>query len=705
MQAAPDLNSLGLDINSKISAAKTAVESLNQQKQLKKSVANSASKSISQISSQLDKIKDLQKRYLREPPTSVDKLLDFLGQTRGTGEQSIKYLRKKILEASVKIEPEMINILKEQSIKALGCSQEQSYKGITPQSLQLQPLSLIPQGPNDGTIYIPVQSVDFFSNLKNSPETNFGQVYYEKPEPSSDPTFKPFGGVINFPMNKQLYQLTNSTGRSLSQILGQNYKGKSGQNLFDIEYTKTNGYGVTGDFFRVILIDRLNDNTTSINNKVGEFISDYYSTINLIDPVDIGAQIVNVISGAVNISAKVGFGELQNQSKFALLVQRILGLCFDNRTEIDVSGISKIAELDGVDDSFYELNEIDLRTIDQTISNIQNGVMEFEDCDNVKVPVDSESLVDQLIQFRNSASGQTNEQKVQTLENILDSISQNPEWRLKIPTNFNANVAIDQNIIKKISLAIAAAVLTPKNLLPVFSLLYVIQSGATYTYNQAVTSGNTFISSANTVNSQGSNIIVDGSDFLRKWKTFAIEMITKINVIFLETLFLILKRDLLLLIGEVIVDIKAGKANKKNSTILTLLGIALSVAAFLKTRDDFRKCKSILLDIQSILLLVEKTDVLRKLGLGKGFNEIPTSLIAFAKLLPGYSSERAYLNVIEGLQAFGLPTGTLPDGSPNLMLLYSKIFNDGIAKEKKNEKVEGFAVGPTGISDLYAIPF
>jgi hypothetical protein len=66
-------------------------------------------------------------------------------------------------------------------------------------------------------------------------------------------------------------------------------------------------------------------------------------------------------------------------------------------------------------------------------------------------------------------------------------------------------------------------------------------------------------------------------------------MITKINIIFLETLFLILKRDLLLLIGEIIVDIKAGKANKKNTTILTLLGIALSVAAFLKTKDDFRK--------------------------------------------------------------------------------------------------------------------
>jgi hypothetical protein len=701
MQAAPDLNSLGQDISGKISAIKTAVETLKQEKQLRKSVANSSTKPTSQISSQLDKIKDLQKRYLREPPTSMDKLIEFITQTRGSGENTTKYLRKKILEAAVKIEPEVVNILKEQSIKALGCSQEQSYKGVTPQNLQLQPLSLIPQGPNDGTIYIPIQSVDFFSNLKKSPDTDFGKVYYEKPEPSSDPRFKPFGGLVNFPMNKQLYQLTNQQGRSLSQILGKNYQGKSGQSLFDIEYTKTNGYGVTGDYFRVLLIDRANNNGT-ISNKVGEFISDYYSTINLIDPVDIGAQLVNIISGAINIDSKVGFGELQNQTTFGLIVQRILGLCFDDRTEIDVSGVAKIAELDGVDDSFFELNEIDLRNLDQNISNIQNGVMEFEDCDNVKVPVDSQSLVSQLIQFRDSESNQTTDEKVKTLETIIDSISQNPEWKYQLPSDFNTNVSIDQNILKKISLAVAAGVLTPKNLLPVFSLLYVIQSGATFTYNQAVTSANTFVSSANTINSQGSNIIFDGQNFLRKWKTFAIEMITKINVIFLETLFAILKRDLVLLIGEIVIDLEAAKARKRYFRILRLIGLTLTVTQLVR---DTKRCKSLLEDIQQILQVVEATKLPKRFGLGKGGNEIPLSLIAFSKLLPGYSSERAFLNVIEGLQTLGIPTGTLPDGSPNLMLLYNKITNDGIAQEKKNEKIEGFAVGPTGIMDIYAVPY
>ena len=143
----------------------------------------------------------------------------------------------------------------------------------------------------------------------------------------------------------------------------------------------------------------------------------------MIDSVDIGAQIVNLLSGAISTQAQVGFGDLQNQSKFFLLVSRILGLCFDDRREIDVSGVSKVAELDGVDDNFFELNEIDLRNIELEISNVQNGIMEFEDCDNIKLPVDSGSLVSQLIDFRDVQQEETVEEQVKNLEQIIDSLS------------------------------------------------------------------------------------------------------------------------------------------------------------------------------------------------------------------------------------------------------------------------------------------
>jgi hypothetical protein len=293
-----------------------------------------------------------------------------------------------------------------------------------------------------------VQSVDFFSNLKNSPDTSFGKMFYEKAIPSQSPIFRPYGGNKDFPMNKQMYNLTESINenKSYSQIIGKNYLGKSGQNLFDFQYTKENAEGVTGDYFRVLLLNR----EDSINN-VGEFLSDYYSTIKLVNSNDIALQLVNIVSGAISINGEIGIGEISNQSQFAIIAQRILGLCFDSRQEIDVSGTAKIAELDGVDDSFFELTEVDLRNIDIEISNIQNGVMEFVDCENVKLPVDTESIVSQLIDFNDSLDTLSPEQQVNSISSILNSISQNPQWSPLLPSNFNAGVAIDKNIIKNLS--------------------------------------------------------------------------------------------------------------------------------------------------------------------------------------------------------------------------------------------------------------
>lgn len=680
-------------INSRISALKTTTETIKSEKDLQKSVGNSFAKAQSFTATQLDKIKDLQKRYQREPPNSIDQLIGFIGQTKGQGLETLKYLRKKLLEVSTRMEPQISAILKEESIKALGCSQEQTYNGISSELLKIQPLSTIPQGPNDGFLYIPVQSIDLFSNLKKSPESDFGKSYYEKPEPSADPAFKPFGGVQNYPMNKQLYQLMepSNSGRSLSQILGKNYQGKSGQNLFDVQYTTTNGLGVSGNFYRVGLIDRL-DKSGNTLNKVGEFISDYYSTIRINDPVNVAAQLVNILTGAIDIKTQVGLNDLQNQSKFELIVQRILGLCFDNRREIDVSGISKIAELDGVDESFWELTEVDLRNIDVKIANIQNGVMEFQDCENVKLPVDVDNLISQLVNFRNQTAS-TVEDQVKITEDILDSISQNPEWAGLTPNNFNIGLAINNQILKRIPLAIAANILSPKVLLPIFTIMAVTQSATTFTYNQTITSANTYINSGNTtitsantmnteIGKEGSNVITNSADFLRKWKTFSISLISRINAEFLKTLYEILKRDIINLVSIVIRDIQRSQALKKYAIILRLLQLTLIVSNLI---NDYRRCKSLL---NNILILLNLINGIGKRPLAGTGGDVPLPLLAAAGLLPGFSPQRATINFIEKLQQVGIPTGPLPDGSPNFMNLYNLLTNKAIDEERaENEKI------------------
>jgi hypothetical protein len=685
-----DIPSSAEAIQSKIKSFKTFKDVSQSAKDLRANAGNSASKATSQITSQLDKVKDFQKRYLKGAPNSMDQLLGFIGETQGNGSATSRYLRRAILQAVAKIEPKLAAIVKSETIKALGCSIEQTYNGISSETLKNQPLPLLPQQQG---IYIPISSIDIFTNLKTEPESVFGKIFYEKPEPSGDDEFRPFGGEEPFPMNKQLYQLTdsNNTDRSFSQINGKNYLGKSGQNLFDIQYSKTNSFGVTGDYYRIILIDR-EDGSGNIANNVGEFINDYYSTIKLVDTVNVGANIINIITGALNFKAQVGVGQLSEQSKFDLLVQRILGLCFDSRREIDVSGISKIAELDGVDNSFFELTEVDLRNIEVVVSNIQNGVMEFEDCENVKLPVDADSLISQLVDFREDLESQTISQQVETLESIIDSISQNPDWRTSIPNNFNVSLAIDNNIIKQIPLAVASSVLSPKVLLPLYTLLSVVQSGGTYTYNQAVTGVNNVTSGVNTavgnagsdIGEATSNVVTNGTEFLKTFKTFSIQVISKINAEFLEVLFEILKKDIINLVSSIIQDVSKSRIEKKYAMILRLIQIALVVSQLV---DDYRKCKSLLDNILQLLSLVGQNLGLRR--------EIPLPLLALSGLLPGISPEKMTINGIEILQALGLPTGTLPDGSPNLTLQFLLGSNKGITKNiAEDGKIEG--VGATG---------
>ena len=689
-----DITSAEQAIQSKIDAYKTYREIAVAQKKLLKEQGNSISAANSQITSQLNKIQELQKRFQRNPPNSMDNLLNFLGLTQGTGGATAKYLRTKILEAAAQIEPSLVGILKEETIKALGCSVEQTYTGFSLESLDLTPIPLRPQAEG---IYIPVNSLDFFSSLKQSPQTNFGKVYYEKEDPSADPIFLPYGGEVPFPMNKQLFDLMtqDNAGRTYKQINGKYYLGKSEKPLYDLQYTNVNSFGVTGDYYRVFLIDRKDEETGEITNNVGQFISDYYSTIKLVDTVDIGAQIVNLISGAIDYDAQFGVGQLDDQSKFALIAQRILGLCFDNRTEIDVSGVSKIAELDGVDNSFFELNEIDLRNIEVQISNVQNGVMEFEDCGNIRLPVDSTVLMDELINFRDSESGDTTARQVEVLSEIIDSISDNPSWSLDVPTNLNVKLSIDKNVIKKIPLAIFAAVLTPKNLLPLYTLLSVVESATAFTYNQVVTEVNQNIDEVGnlgaSVGTQGSNIINNSEDFLKKYRTFCIEVLSRINVEFLKVLYDILKKDIINLTGLILKDLIESKLKKKYTIINSLVAVTLAVSALVGF-VEFRKCKSLMDNILFLLNLANK-------GLGRQTpNEIPLPLLLLSGNLPGYSPERATINAFELLQSVGIPTGTLPDGSPNLMGLYTKLTNQAVDKEEsENGKVEIAVAGLFGI--------
>ena len=686
----PDLNQGQIEVKNKISAIKNFAQVSNSEKKLKRSAGNSESKGIPDIASSLDNASKDQKRYLKPPPNSFDQVLEMIGLTSGNGSETLKYLKKKLLLTATKIEPEIKKIITKNAIKALGCSQEQTFQGFTSTFLELNPLNTLPVGQG---IYVPIESMDISGMLKTTTDSKIGKVVYEKPKPSVlENVFKPYKGKKPFPMNKEFNNRLMGTfvTNSFNGEYGKYYQGVSNQNLFDFQYSPTNQFGVDQACFKVALISKVNESLTITGgsaNKVIDFLEDYYGTIKLFDTTDFTAVMMNAVSGAINIKANLTSDEISKQSQFMLILQRILGLCFDSRREIDVSGVSKIAELDGVDESFFELTEIDLRNIDVQISNIQNGVMELVDCDNVKVPVDYETIIDGLIDLREN-EGLSPALEVNKIIAISDSLVQNPDWKALLPTNLNFQV-FDEDFIKKIPLSVAGAVLSPKVLFPIFVLMQSLEGNATNAFNSAVTSSNTFIQSANTIGNSVNNLINSNVDFLKTFKKFNIEMVAEIGAIFVTELFNILKKDLINLMKPIIADIGSEALKAKLQMIERLITIALIINQIVIGVKDYKKCKSLIDDILIILNLIS--------SLAPPGSKIPKVLLLLADFLPGTSASRASINTIEELQKLGIPTGTLPDGSPNLMLLFNLASNKATKKESaQNGKIQAIGISADG---------
>jgi len=692
-----DLKNMIETSKSRLEAVKAFKETSADEKQLSKDKANSLERAIEKTSTQLNKISNQQKRFQRNVPTSMDSMFDLIFGANGSGKDSVKYIRTKMLEVMVKMEPKVDSILSNAAINALGCSQEQTYPGL---NLSITPINQIQSLPVTEGIYIPVKSIDFLGNLTTDPNSLIGQFLYEKEKTKSGAwipfltttkiLFKPYGGDLSIPGNRVLKERIDSSNTFFSQDFTLAYQGKSQQNLFDISYVNSNDLGVSGDYFRVVLINRDDPNPQGINdykkNKVGQFLSDYYKTIKKIDPVNVAASLVNYATNFIDISAKIGYEKANDKNKFSLILQRILGLCFDSRREIDVSGIAKIAELDGVDESFFEFTEIELREIDNTISNIQKGVVTFQDCGNVELPVNVDNIVNDFIKFRNS-SGTTIQDTVNSIENIIDNVAKNPEWRLLIPNDVDIEFTINKNILKDLPKAVAYSILTPKILLPIFLLIQVVEKSADNRINQLIQSGNTVIQSGNSFLQSGStqgqvvnNVVNNSVDFLKKFKTFVIEVVSKINAEFLSELYAILKKDIINLLGTVLKDINKSSQKKWYSIILRLLQLVLAVSQLL---DDYRNCKSLFDSVLRLLNLIND-------GLGV-FNQqqIPLPLLLFARALPGTSPERMAINAIENLDKLGIPTGRGPGNKANLMNQFMLQMFKGMEKENAdNGKVE-----------------
>ena len=603
-----------------------------------------------------------------------------------------KEIRKNLLQLVFQLKGEIKKIVQEEAFRVLNCAQEQTYQGFSTTLLTTgSTFSLLPE--QEG-IYVRVSDIDWNKSLTLSATTRIGKLYYETTGITSLASYNNYAGREPFPMNFELNQRLLNPNQTFKDEFGVEYNGRSRQGIFDIECTTQNGVGATGNFFRVFLLDRegspvtTNPNQATLQfsaNTIVNAIVDYYESIDIYNSKTFLANLLNLATGA--LVGGLSIQQIESQNKFTTILFRIMGICEPGSAEIDVSGVAKISELDNLDDSFFTFTETELNDINLASSNQKRGIVQFVDCDNVDLPVNNNILLQQADILSTTIDSLPVEDQVAEIERLLDSIPQTWTQEGFGGISFDFENPFNQDLLKKIPVALFSSILTPKVLLPLFIFKEYLQNQVVGFANQLIVSGNsiissanTLINSANTINALSTTFISDGVDFAKKFKKFVFRVIGRIMNKFLELLFIMLKKNILKLIRVIIKDIARTSKNAKLKAINTILNYAEPlIQGFL----NYRECKSLIKQIQKILDLIRgepKTPP----------NPLPNALLVLSEFLHGISPERGVLNTIEYMQAYGLKTGPNPDGSPNRMVAFTTAMQKGGYDEFiENGKVEG----------------
>ena len=733
----PDISSGYKDIESKISAFQSYAAVSEATNNQNKSAGNSDARGTGEYSKQLSSLAKDQASFQRNIPTSYEQLLNLIqktgGQSNANGSDSLKFLRKLLLNTAIQMKPYVAKVVKEEAFKALNCSIQQAYKAVAPYKINaIQGMSNLPM---NQTIMVRIEDIDLFQSLKINPNSLVGKVYYDAFGISAVSRYKNYGKTSQaaFPMNFELWDRTQNKNRSFYQDYSLPYQGISRTRIFDFQFigpaTPTFSAS-TGNYFQVALLDReqvpppptpTNTPTPSITpsptpipgstptptpsksnngplinldpfiysaNTIVKSIGDYYDSIEILDPKAMWGTLLNLLTGA--FSSPLSISQIENEGSFTIILNRIFGLCESNEKEIDVAGTAKVSPYDNVNDSFFDLNEADKRNLDQFINNSKKGVVQYVECDNVDLPINREEIISTLSGITNDMPA---EEQVAIVENLLDSIPQS--WEKLFPGVGWEN-PWNKDVLNKIPNAMAYSLFaSPKVLFPIFMFKSFLENQVLGLTNQLIVSGNSIINiansgvtSGNSINNIANQIIGSGVDFIRKFKKFVFGVVAKISEKFLEVLFETLKKNLLQIIKVILKDIYKTTKDRKYLIIKSLIEVGEFVV---QTAVAYRECKSLVSAIQKILKLINKQL--------PGTAAINKSLLAFADALPGFSPERATINATEILQGLGVPTGPMPDGSPNKMIFYQIATQKGMSIEDAQSGVVDI-----GISALTGLP-
>jgi hypothetical protein len=481
------------------------------------------------------------------------------------------------------------------------------------------------EGLCDGNAVLPMDSVtlkpkefDFIGTLTVDPQTPIGEIVYE-PNKVSDKE----------KVNRNLY---NTFKNNPYEFVSNN-----GKRLFETTWSHEEqeftfkGLRQGGD------------------PKISEFITDYYSSIEL-------PEFDDIVKTAMFLTINGEGGDntvfTDSMNKLNRLLKKLMAVCDSHNSDTQLKNQTPVDLIDDDIEEYFDFDDVDGIDIEDE-SRRHRKVLRFTDCNNFEVRINPHNLKDFNYLMKKYPS--------KAVDTALNSVAANAFAQSDgtIPL-FNFNLSLLSDFILNIPKAIMTAVLSAKVFLPVVMIYK---------------STREFVSE------------LDIKAVVKKFNKAVYGIINDLFWLFIRHFWALVKIDLRKFVQQLIAKIMKTKYKRYLLIVTALIALLKKALA-----TDLDNCLALFTTILETI-----TGAL--MG-GRAIN-VPAILLLFSDSLPGYSQDRAYVNICERLEAAGISMGPVFGESNNLPLIVKSILDGHQEEVDTNSFVKivlkgGVLPGPTG---------
>ena len=376
---------------------------------------------------------------------------------------------------------------------------------------------------------------------------------------------------------------------------------------------------------------------------VSNFIGNYYNRIEQVDTENVLKQAMLMCiqgDGSEPESYVIKMDWLNR------LLDKLFSICGKSQTDnpLNQNAANQIVE-DEIDlEWYFDFDDTEGIDVDEEDAR-HRRVLKFKDCDNFEIPIDK-SHIEDFVYFYNQNN--IEDTITNTINNIAAEASEESGQRFSIN---DLEVSLNFKYILNAAKALVAGIISPKIFFPIVVVYKSIKAQN-----------------------------LNASDILKELKNLFYEIIKNIFWKFLQNLWSFIKKDLLNFLVDTAKTILMNKLKRYKTILTSLLDLLTDLL-----NNIPKSCE----DLFGTILSVIQSAISSKTKL-----PIPGLLLSLSDQLPGYSSDRAYMNITERLTAAGVDMEPIY-GKTNQTHALVKSIVDGNSEEMDTNSYVKIALKPT----------